>query len=276
MANPVVMVNGLPGNMGREVARAALRRGWTLVPFALTGEAIREDSMELDGMEIAFLKDHDRDERIGEILMDRPGLIAVDYTHPDAVNGNAEFYVRHKIPFVMGTTGGDRAKLRELLSGAGLGCVVAPNMAKQIVGFQAMVERAAEEFPGLFAGWKLSVRESHQSGKADTSGTAKAVVASMAKWGLDASVEKIEKIREPAAQLAFGVPEESLKGHAFHTYSIDSPDGTVHFEFRHNVCGRAIYAEGTCDVVAFLKAKLESGEHRLFSMSDVLREGIGG
>ncbi len=273
MANLAVMVNGLPGNMGQEVARAVLRRGWTLVPWALTGEIVKEDSMELDGMEIGFLKPRDRDARIGEILMANPGLIAVDYTHPDAVNANAEFYVRHKIPFVMGTTGGDRAKLQELLASAGLACVVAPNMAKQIVGFQAMVDWASREFPDLFAGWKLQVRESHQKGKADTSGTAKAVVASMARWGLDASVEKIEKIREENAQMEFGVPESALKGHAFHTYSIDSADGSVHFEFRHNVCGRRIYAEGTCDAVAFLEGKLHSGENRLFTMFDVLREG---
>ena len=32
----------------------------------------------------------------------------VDYTHPSAVNANAVFYARHHLPFVMGTTGGDR------------------------------------------------------------------------------------------------------------------------------------------------------------------------
>ena len=30
---------------------------------------------------------------------------------PYQVNGNAAFYVKHGVPFVMGTTGGDRAKL---------------------------------------------------------------------------------------------------------------------------------------------------------------------
>ena len=46
-----------------------------------------------------------------------------------------------------------------------------------------MMEYMAKEFPGAFSGYKLEVTESHQRGKADTSGTAKAVIASFAKMG---------------------------------------------------------------------------------------------
>lgn len=35
-------------------------------------------------------------------------LVVVDYTHPSAVNANAELYAKHQLNFVMGTTGGDR------------------------------------------------------------------------------------------------------------------------------------------------------------------------
>lgn len=40
-----------------------------------------------------------------------PDLVLVDYTLPQVLNGNAEFYCQNKLPFVMGTTGGDRDKL---------------------------------------------------------------------------------------------------------------------------------------------------------------------
>lgn len=46
-----------------------------------------------------------------------------------------------------------------------------------------MMEYMAQEFPGAFSGYKLEVRESHQRTKADTSGTAKAVINSFAKLG---------------------------------------------------------------------------------------------
>lgn len=45
------------------------------------------------------------------------------------------------------------------------------------------MEYMAQEFPGAFSGYKLEVTESHQRAKADTSGTAKAVVSSFSKLG---------------------------------------------------------------------------------------------
>ena len=74
-------------------------------------------------------------------------------------------------------------KLYEVTA-AGLPAVIAPNMAKQIVGLQAMMAYAAENSPGLFTGYSLTVRESHQAGKADTSGTAKAIVGYFNQMGV--------------------------------------------------------------------------------------------
>ena len=85
----------------------------------------------------------------------------------------------------MGTTGGDRDKLLHDVEESGVYAVIAPNMGKQIVAFQTMMESMAEQFPGCFQGYTLRVVESHQRTKADTSGTAKAVVASLQKMGLD-------------------------------------------------------------------------------------------
>ena len=57
----------------------------------------------------------------------------------------------------------------------------------QVVAFQAMMDMMAKEFPGAFSGYKLEVTESHQRTKADTSGTAKAIVGSFQNLGLDFS-----------------------------------------------------------------------------------------
>ena len=67
--------------------------------------------------------------------------------------------------------------------------------------------------------------ESHQSSKADTSGTAKAVVSHLVTLSADKFTEEdIVKLRERELQLAFKVPETHLGGHAFHTYRLTSPD----------------------------------------------------
>ena len=47
-----------------------------------------------------------------------------------------------------GTTGGDRQKLEDTVVSSPIAAVIAPNMAKQIVGLQAMMAYAAETFPG--------------------------------------------------------------------------------------------------------------------------------
>ncbi|CAK9063475.1 Probable 4-hydroxy-tetrahydrodipicolinate reductase 1 [Durusdinium trenchii] len=203
-------------------------------------------------------------------------VIAIDFTHPTAVNKNAELYCKVGLPFVMGTTGGDREALHKVVTDAGLYCLIAPNMCKQIVAFQAMMDNISSMYPGAFGGYGLKITESHQSGKADTSGTAKAMVEYLnkLKGGEPFPVEDITKLREAPEQEAFGVPTEALKGHAWHTYTLTSSDGSVIFEFKHNVCGRRTYAEGVVDAVHFLAARIHAAsDKKLFNMIDVLQAG---
>ena len=84
-----------------------------------------------------------------------------------------------------------------------------------------------------------------------------------------------KQVRDEDAMVErMGVPEAHLNGHAYHTYHLSSPDGTVNFEFQHNVCGRSIYAEGTVDAVLFLSKMVSSStEKKLYNMVDVLGAG---
>jgi len=276
------MMNGLPGAMGHEVSAACLRRGFGLTEVSLTGPGMpAECTVEESGTSA----------KVRLIAPDTPGaqtaavaemqakygdsLVVIDFTHPSAVNPNADIYAERKCPFVMGTTGGDRAKLMKVTEDSETYAVIAPNMCKQIVAFQATMERMARDFPNAFGGYKMDLVESHQSSKADTSGTAKAMVSSFSGLGVQPfTVEDIRKVREPAQQKEFGVPEEHLGGHAWHTYTLTSSDGSVQFQFKHNVCGRRTYAEGVADAVQFLAEKVRTGsKKRIFSMIDVLSEG---
>ena len=63
-----VMVNGIPGNMGRIVAETCVARGLELVPYSLTGEIIVENEAEVAGKTVQLLKPSNREERIGEAL----------------------------------------------------------------------------------------------------------------------------------------------------------------------------------------------------------------
>ena len=284
-----IMVNGMPGPMATAAAEACLRKGLSLSPVAMTGPDIEPGTITVtdavtgtsSDVRLIPATDDGREEIVSSLagLREAAGaenVLAIDYTHPSAVNANALFYAENNLPFVMGTTGGDRDKLMDDMVGAKAFAVIAPNMGKQIVAMQAGLEDLATKFPSAFAGYKLEVTESHQKTKADTSGTAKAVIGSLKKLSDDTfDLEKdIEMLRDDESSLAFGVSKEALNGHAFHTYTLTSADGSVQFELKHNVEGRTVYAEGTADAVKFLATKVGSGmEGQVFSMIDVLQAG---
>lgn len=290
------MVNGLPGKMATEVAKQVIESDdFDLMPYSLTGSSygpleINEAeglpwygsatpiNLEINGEDLAILPiPSNQRKREIEIILDqfRRGnapFLTVDYSLPSAVNENAELYCKHGLPFVMGTTGGNRELLESRIRDSTISAVVAPNMAKQIVAFQAMMQYAAQTFPEAFKGYTLEITESHQNGKADTSGTAKAMITYFNDLGIPFTKDQIKMIRDSEEQLEMGIPPEALTGHGWHTYKLRAPDGNVMFNFTHNVNGRSVYAAGTLDALRFLKQKIEVGvEGKMFSMIDVLK-----
>jgi 4-hydroxy-tetrahydrodipicolinate reductase len=119
----------------------------------------------------------------------------------------------------------------------------------------------------------LEIKESHQQGKADTSGTAKAMIGYFNDLGIPFSKDQITMERDPGIQRSeWGVPEPYLSGHGWHTYALRSEDDTVYFQFTHNVNGRDIYARGTVDAIHYLAKKVgEGAKGRVFTMIDVLK-----
>ena len=270
-----IMVNGLPGSMASNVVRHALKDDrFEVLPYSLTGPEITATRCDIAHQAITLIHPDKRSETIAEIKNDPTPFVSIDYTHPSAVNQNAEFYCNTGLAFVMGTTGGDRPLLEETVRASDISAVIAPTMAKQIVGFQAMMAYASEVFPNLFEGYTLEIKESHQKGKADTSGTAKAMVNYFNALGMSFSKQDIIKERDPEIQQkVWGIPQEFLTGHGYHTYTLVSPDQTVTLQFSHNVNGRDVYAQGTLDAVLYLNKKIaQDVRGTVFSMIDVLKD----
>lgn len=274
MSRIKVMVNGLPGNMSGKAAEHIMKdTGLSLVLHSLTGPEIEAAETQIGSQPVRLIRPEARQQAIEELKRSEGPFICVDYTHPNAVNDNAAFYCDNGLPFVMGTTGGNRALLVETVEKSQTAAVVAPNMGKQIVAFQAMMEYAANTFPNVFKGYSLEIRESHQKGKADTSGTAKAMIGCFNRLGIPFTKDEIRMERNPEIQKSkWGVPDAYLTGHGWHTYALTSEDGTVFFQFTHNVNGREIYGRGTVDAVHYLAGKIRQGARgRAFTMIDVLR-----
>jgi len=102
MSRIKVMVNGIPGNMAVIVARhVSADERFTLVPWSLTGPEIEATEHIVEAIPIRLLKTAEREQVIDNLMLEEGTFLSVDYTHPSAVNANAEFYCKHRLPFVM-------------------------------------------------------------------------------------------------------------------------------------------------------------------------------
>ena len=69
-----------------------MRAGLQLVPFSFTGEseAVAIGNMGISGIPVELVPQATRQKAMEDVVQDYPGLIIVDYTLPQAVNGELE------------------------------------------------------------------------------------------------------------------------------------------------------------------------------------------
>ena len=136
---PAVFINSCTGKMGQAVGEAALRAGLELIPytFASAPDGDRNKTVQMAGRSITVVPPGPaRAELVKQLQQQHPNMVTVDYTVPDVIHEMVDFYVQHRMPFVMGTTGGDRERINKQVKDSGVYAVIAPNMGKQIVAFQ--------------------------------------------------------------------------------------------------------------------------------------------
>jgi 4-hydroxy-tetrahydrodipicolinate reductase len=198
----------------------------------------------------------------------------VDFTlplSPQTIIPTAPLYCDIGVPFVMGTTGGDRKLLEKMVMESKISAVIATNMSPEIVLFQQMLKFASESFPKALADHKLLIQESHQPTKKDISGTAIGLLDYFRALGMQIGEGDIIPERRPLVQeVVWGLRQQEINGHADHIYTILSPDGSVMLQFRHTVRGRQTYVDGALRAIRFL-AKGIAGPGHVWSMADVLR-----
>ena len=93
----------------------------------------------------------------------------VDFTGPEAVEGNVQTALEHNLPCVIGTTGFDHAQIDALARERAVACFHAPNFALGAVLMMRFAAEAAQHLP------RAEIIELHNEAKRDApSGTAKA------------------------------------------------------------------------------------------------------
>lgn len=162
-----VMVTGACGRMGREVARTVLNADDMVLAGAVDGRGEGTDVGEL--IEYGSTGIHIENDLEEFLKIKRPD-VAVDFTGPQAVYGNALKYIEYGVRPVIGTTGLENGQIKEIIDRSekkGIGGLIAPNFA---IGAVLMMRFAAEASRFLP---DVEIIEMHHDQKIDApSGTA--------------------------------------------------------------------------------------------------------
>ncbi len=261
---PIFMA-GLPGKMASLVAEAvAVREEFDLLPVAMTSPRHKLTWAEINGQRV-HLVDYCPNNL-------SPERVAIDFTTPQSVVLNSIDYTSLRVPFVMGTSGGNREEMEGLVRQSRTCAVIAANMDPQIIRQQMAIDEFAEINPGVFKDATVGIIESHQKTKKDVSGTAIAFRSQFESH--DARPNgRIVSIRDTKIQETLGIPDPD-SGHAYHWVMVSNPNAQLIYHFSTAVRGRSSYVEGTLMAAQFLRRQICLGvQGQVFSMRDVLRGG---
>lgn len=136
----------------------------------------------------------------------------------------------------------------------------APNLSLPMIRFLGAFQAFAE---AIKPGMEARIVESHQSTKVDKSGTARALAGA-----LGIAESEIKSVRDPAIQLALGVPEGHLGGHAYHYFLFNGQE--IEIGISTKIHGRATYAEGALALAQVLANEEEPWENGIYELKDIL------
>jgi dihydrodipicolinate reductase len=152
-----------------------------------------------------------------------PKFYVIDFSKGEGVaDKNADLYFDLEIPFIMGATGvsNNYYHIRKRSNKTKTPCVAHPNMDPQIVAWMSALTYMARTYPRVFEKTRISLTESHQADKEDTSGTMKQMLSSLGKMiNRELTEEDILKIRDPMQQaILLQVPSGWKGWHAYHFF----------------------------------------------------------
>ena len=177
--------------------------------------------------------------------------VAIDFSQPDAVQGNVRDLAARGISVVIGTTGwqSQETDLRAIAGRAGIGVLAAANFSLGMHVFALVVEQAARRFGtlNLVGAW---IHEAHHAAKKDApSGTALMLKKVMEDAGYQAGIDM-------SSTRAGSIP-------GMHEVGFDGPSETV--TLTHTVRDRAVFAHGALEAARWL-----NGRTGWFTMRDMI------
>lgn len=187
-----------------------------------------ENSSRLTGCENPNLFE-EYNKKISYIVVTIPGKVLEE---------EIDFLVKFKVPLIICSTGYDGFVVIDSLLRADISAVLSDNMALGIIDFWIRLHEM-KKVPDGSTIFLESALESHQSGKADISGSILKTFTILKGLGILIDFDKSEVIynrekdgkygclswlREEHSQIFHGVPEEFLDGHGYHSLRIVAGD----------------------------------------------------
>jgi 4-hydroxy-tetrahydrodipicolinate reductase len=182
-------------------------------------------------------------------LVETGAQVVVDFTHPDVVMDNLEFLVDNGIHAVVGTTGFDEDRLKQLetwlANSPSTGILVAPNFS---IGAILMMRFAAEAAPYFES---VEIIELHHPDKADApSGTAARTAKLIAAARREAGSPPIPDATSTSLEGARGADVDGIRVHglrirglvAHQEVILGGPGETL--TIRHDSLDRISFMEG--------------------------------
>lgn len=157
------------------------------------------------------------------------------------------------VPIIQGST------RIEAPIGRNVAIINAPNLSLPMIRFVNAFPAFAK---AIGVGMKVGIVESHQRGKLDTSGTARVVAKNI---GIPELV--IKSVRDPDTQLALGVPQEHLTGHAYHDFIFSGRGMEIVISTR--IRGRTTYAEGALVLARTIATLPKPLPHGIYELKDI-------
>lgn len=246
-----VLVSGLYGHMGREVA-ALLKKG------AEGGELAAGVSLDFDG---TF--DVPCSENFQEAVFDVDCII--DFSHHSCTKDLLEFAVSHELPLVLATTGQTEEEKQMIQEAASrIPLFFAANYSLGVALLIDLAKKAA----AVMSGAEIEIIERHHNRKVDApSGTALAIAHAIQEVRPESQIVNGRNgygKRQPNDIGIHAVRMGNIVG--IHEVVIGTDNQSI--TLKHEAYSRALFAEGAVKAAAFLMGKPAG----LYDMNDLLKE----
>ncbi|GIL50196.1 hypothetical protein Vafri_6323 [Volvox africanus] len=288
---PPVMVNSCTGKMGHAAAETLVAHGFPLVPHTFTGlsAGVAVKNIGVRGVPVQLVGDEKRQAALETIKRDYPNMLVVDYTLAHCVEDHVRFYSANGLPFVMGTAGGDRVRMREVAEAASVYAVLPSPAGEQAAALFALLISLDAPLPAHFE--EYTYEALGRAGDADAldllnPASATTISQSLRLMGIQCDEAQVHRMRSIRQQrLGGGIHLEheprttsanlrALEGRGLaRACRLTAPGGNPTLLLRHYGLDRSAFAAGAVEAARFLAARVAEGaSQRVYDMVDVLRD----